>query len=58
MVTVPLACEIAENFLDDILAELLVIGLIVSVAEHFVARRKAKLSVSLVKIYFVLEELL
>ena len=54
MVTVPLASQITENCPNDLLTKLLILRLVVRVAEHFVARLEADLSVSLIELILIL----
>ena len=57
MVTIPLASQITENCPNDLLTKLLILRLVVRVAEHFVARLEADLSVSLIELILILIEL-
>ena len=52
-VTVPLSSQVSKDLLDDFLAKLLVLGLVVSIAKVLVACFEAKLAISLLK-YVVL----
>ena len=54
MVPVPLASEITEDLPNDLLPQVFVLGLVVRVAEFFIARLKAELCVCLLKLMLTL----
>ena len=54
MVPVPLASEVTEDLSNDLLPQVFVLGLVVRVAESFIARLKAELCVRLLKLMLTL----